>query len=200
MQGVPPRCVILAGPNGAGKTSLYGKLSLPGEFINADVVAREIDDQRPEAASIAAGRRVLSMLASTLLNRLDFTYETTLSSHQAINLMKEARRLHYRIGLIFVALVSPDLHVLRVASRVLKGGHSIPENIIRRRYDQSLQNLEPAIGLSDEVAVYDNSGPEGPELKIEINDHELVYRKLEAANPLDDRLATIVSSALRRQL
>lgn len=85
-----PICTILGGPNGSGKSSLYRALDLPGEFVNADLVARRIDPVDPEAASVAAGR--------------DFVYETTLSSNQAVGLMRRARETGYQVALVFVAL------------------------------------------------------------------------------------------------
>jgi len=36
--------------------------------------------------------------------------------------------------LVYFWLNSPDLAVERVRNRVIAGGHSIPENVIRRRY------------------------------------------------------------------
>jgi predicted ABC-type ATPase len=191
-----PRCVIISGPNGAGKTSLYSKVSLPGQFINADVIAKQLDRQNPETASLAAGRRALSMLAEALSRWLEFTYETTLSSHQAINLIRESRRLSYEIGLVFIALDTADLHVMRVKSRVLKGGHSVPEHIIRRRYDQSFRNLMIAIPLCDEVRIYDNSSPVGLVLKLAINNSKIESNALDMTKSLDARLAKIAWEAL----
>ncbi|MCI9635464.1 MAG: hypothetical protein HFG77_03550 [Hungatella sp.] len=51
---------------------------------------------------------------------------------------------------------SADLAVERVADRVKVGGHGIKEKDIRKRYESSLQNLQTAIQLCDEVYVYDN--------------------------------------------
>lgn len=47
----------------------------------------------------------------------------------------------YRFHLIFLWLPSADLAVARVAERVRRGGHDIPEATIRRRYATGLQNL-----------------------------------------------------------
>lgn len=41
--------------------------------------------------------------------------------------------------------------------RVKRGGHNVPIEDIRRRYERSLNNLSKAIELSDTVTVYDNS-------------------------------------------
>jgi predicted ABC-type ATPase len=49
--------------------------------------------------------------------------------------------------------------IARVAMRVRQGGHNIPEDIIRRRFEAGLQNLEQAYKAAvDDWAVYDNAG------------------------------------------
>lgn len=121
MSGSRPSCVILAGPNGGGKSTIYKNLNLPGVFVNADEVARTLDSANPEAISLQAGRQVLQTLQRLLEKRQDFVYETTLSSHQSVNLLRQVANAGYRTLVIFVALATPDLHVMRVAQRVSRG-------------------------------------------------------------------------------
>ena len=53
---------------------------------------------------------------------------------------------------------SPELAVYRVRRRVESGGHNIPEDVIRRRYERGRKNLlELYLPLSDTCIVYDNS-------------------------------------------
>ncbi|WP_293154076.1 MULTISPECIES: hypothetical protein [unclassified Microcoleus] len=53
---------------------------------------------------------------------------------------------------------SPELAVARVARRVASGGHSIPEDVIRRRYDRGRKNLLSLyLPLCDGWMVYDSS-------------------------------------------
>jgi predicted ABC-type ATPase len=110
-----PECAIIAGPNGAGKSSIFKRVSLPGQFINADDVARQLN---PEKASLEAGRTVTKTLDAVLTAGADFSYETTLSSHQSLRVIRRAKGSGYRILLIFVALYSATLHVKRVRQRV----------------------------------------------------------------------------------
>jgi predicted ABC-type ATPase len=55
-------------------------------------------------------------------------------------------------------LNSPELAIERVKQRVNAGGHDIPEETIRRRYQNGVRNFfalyQP---LADEWGVYDNS-------------------------------------------
>ncbi|MDD2324684.1 MAG: hypothetical protein PHW63_01535 [Alphaproteobacteria bacterium] len=48
--------------------------------------------------------------------------------------------------------------MLKVVSRVLQGGHNIPESTIRRRYAAGLTNLTKLfLPLVDKAVVYDNT-------------------------------------------
>ena len=55
-------------------------------------------------------------------------------------------------------LSSPELAMRRVAERVSKGGHDIPEEIIRRRYTAGINNLfKLFLPVVDYWAIFDNS-------------------------------------------
>jgi predicted ABC-type ATPase len=146
-----PVCTIIGGPNGSGKSTIYGRLAPPGRFLNADVIARGINPGRPEAAFISAGRQTLAELARVIGARETFVYETTLSSRQSAKLMLAAKQAGYEVGLVFVILNSADLNVERVAERVARGGHDIPEDVIRRRYETAIRRLPQAIGSKDKA-------------------------------------------------
>ncbi|MBP2549317.1 putative ABC-type ATPase [Neorhizobium galegae] len=188
--------MVLGGPNGAGKTSLYRRLQLPGQFVNADEVAKTIDAHRPESASLEAGRRVLDTIDRLLAGREDFAYETTLSSRQSVNLLRRAQKIGYRTLLVFIALESADLHVLRVAQRVRMGGHAIPEEAIRRRYEATFRNLGEVAGVCDAVSVYDNSSAEGYRLVLELAAGTIATNSLSRTRPFDSRIAACVAPAL----
>lgn len=191
-----PICTIIAGPNGAGKSTIYGLIDLPGEFINADDIARELNPDQPASASLPAGREVLRILDEKFLAKASFCYETTLSSHQAIRVIQKARLAGYHTQLLFVALASADLHVQRVRDRVMKGGHDIPEDTIRRRYDVSFENLTKAVPLCDEVAIFDNSSAAGPMACIELLFGRISRNSLSRDKPLDRRIAGSVAAGL----
>lgn len=70
------------------------------------------------------------------------------------------RGLDYRNYLYFVATESPDINVLRVANRVAKGGHPVPEDKIRERYFRSLDLLADAIPHTYRCFIFDNTGGE----------------------------------------
>jgi len=66
--------------------------------------------------------------------------------------------------LIYVGTTSSDINVARVNNRVLLGGHHVPEEDIRRRYERSLANLPLAVARADYSLVFDNSTRNGFQL------------------------------------
>ena len=87
-----------------------------------------------------------------------FTVETVMSHPSKLEFMRKAKEKGFRIYLYYVSTSSPEINVGRVAARVLKGGHNVPEEKIRSRYSKSLQQLHDAILLSDRAYIFDNSG------------------------------------------
>lgn len=59
---------------------------------------------------------------------------------------------------------SVEINIQRIRERVQKGGHDVPEEDQLRRFPRSFANLKVAVPLADEVALFDNSSPEGNRL------------------------------------
>ncbi|MEI9887307.1 MAG: AAA family ATPase [Rhizomicrobium sp.] len=158
--------IILGGPNGAGKTTtatalLPGKTGF-GEFVNADEIARVLAPDDVESAAISAGRLMIERMNALLAQDRSFAFETTCSGQGHIAFLRRAKQLGWRTFLLFVWLSSPELAIRRVALRVGRGGHHIPEELIVRRYWKGLANFrEGYLSVVDAAAVYDNSAGEG---------------------------------------
>lgn len=156
------KIVIIAGPNGAGKTT-FARQFLPNEadcsvFINADLIAAGLAPFSPEAAAIRAGRLMLEEITNLVRRGESFAFETTLSGLMYARLIQKWRGLGYRVRLIYLSLPNADLAVTRVAERVLQGGHSIPEAVIRRRFDAGWKNFNSRYKLLVNAwSLYDNS-------------------------------------------
>lgn len=56
-------------------------------------------------------------------------------------LLEQTHSFGYRIEIAFVFLDSADACVARVAERVRRGGHDVPEDDVRRRFTRSLRNF-----------------------------------------------------------
>lgn len=87
------------------------------------------------STEIQAGRAALVKIHEMIDTRQSFIFETTLSSNQSLRMMRAAKAAGFKVGLYYVALDSVETNVERVRQRVLKGGHDIPEENIRRRHD-----------------------------------------------------------------
>lgn len=140
-----PNLYIIAGCNGAGKTTASYTI-LPEmldckEFVNADSIAAGLSPFNPESVAIEAGRIMLGRINDLLLNGDDFAVETTLATKTYVGFIKKARIGGYKIKLIYFWLRSPEEAKSRVASRVLHGGHNIPQDVIERRYYKGIYNF-----------------------------------------------------------
>lgn len=60
---------------------------------------------------------------------------------------------------MYCGLNSPELHIQRVANRVSRGGHDIPEHRIRERWASSIDNMLGLVPKASEIHLYDNSLP-----------------------------------------
>lgn len=184
-----PNLYIIAGCNGAGKTTASFTV-LPEmlgcrEFVNADEIARGLSPFQPEKVAIEAGRIMLQRINELLKRQEDFALETTLATRSYVPTIKKAKENGYNVTLVYFWLDSPDLAIARVKRRVTEGGHSIPEEVIRRRYKKGIQNLfKLFIPICDYWILIDNSqkpyiivaeGQEDQELNIQ---NEEIWNKL----------------------
>lgn len=144
--------LIIGGINGAGKTTLREKFNIDTFIIDIDLLAKVNNADYREA--IKLGYKTINNYIEI---GMSFGQETTLTGHSIINTIKCAKRLNYRIKLIYVGLDSVDLAIQRVADRVTKGGHDIPIDYIKRRYSKSMQAVVDNIDLFDDIMFYDNS-------------------------------------------
>jgi predicted ABC-type ATPase len=157
------RVIIIAGPNGAGK-STFAQEFLPNEagcplFVNADLIAAGLSPFAPEVAALRAGRIMLAEINRHTKGRESFAFETTLAGKVYARLIPEWRAAGYRVHLVFLRLHDADLAVARVAVRVVQGGHSVAEDVIRRRFVQGWNNFQNVYrDLVDSWSLYDNSG------------------------------------------
>ncbi len=166
---------IIAGCNGAGKTTASYSI-LPDildckEFVNADEIAKGLSPFQPEKVAIDAGRIMLNRINDLLNSNVDFAFETTLSTKTYKNLIKRAQSNGYVVTLLFFWLNSIELAIERVQYRVISGGHNIPEEIIRRRYNAGIKNLASIfIPICDNWFIFDNS--EHPSILISEGNRE----------------------------
>ena len=134
-----PVIVALTGPNGAGKSTFYGAhLKASGlRFVNADVLARELDVDAYLAAQIAGALR-----EKLLEQRESFVFETVFSDpkNDKINFLRRAVEAGYHVILCFIGIADIATSENRVAMRVTQGGHDVPADKLAARFPRTLPN------------------------------------------------------------
>jgi len=163
-----PCIYVLAGTNGAGNSSVAGAMfrQSGADYFNPDEATGRILAANPgistAEANSAAWHEGKRLLEYAIAERLDFALETTLGGHTITALLQKALAAGIEVRIWFVGLSSPELHIARVRARVARGGHDIPEEKIRERYDQSRINLIELMPKVTELRVYDNSTEADP--------------------------------------
>lgn len=150
---------VLAGPNGAGKTTFAERVLVPVTqlpFINADEIAAahwpgEEEARAYEASQLAARERREAMRAQR-----SFITETVFSHPSKAELIEQAVAAGYLVTL-HVLLIPEPVAVARVAHRVNRGGHAVPQQKIRERYRRLWTLVARARGIAHRTVVYDNS-------------------------------------------
>jgi predicted ABC-type ATPase len=159
-----PACIyVLAGTNGAGKSSVGGAAirEKGADYFNPDEATQRIRSSNPDIsardANIAAWQEGKRLLEEAIAKRLVFAIETTLGGETITGLLLHALAEGLDVRTWYVALATPELHIARVRARVARGGHNIPEDKVRERYDRSRANLIRLLPHLTELRVYDNS-------------------------------------------
>ena len=205
-----PRLYIISGCNGSGKTTA-SYMMLPelldcSEYVNSDEFAKHLSPFAPESAYITASRLMLRKVNYLFDKREDFCIETTLATRSLLKMVRNAQEKGYYVTVLYFWLNSPDMAVERVAARVRAGGHDIPEETIRRRYNVGLSYLfHTYIPECDKWILADNSDPpfqiiaEGTKKGLLISDMEkynkirsLVSDPIQPVRPIENRAEEIV--------
>lgn len=156
---------LVVGPNGSGKTTFVEEFlarELPHyAYVNADEIAKVRWPDDParhayEAAEVAAETR-----AHLIASGRSFIAETVFSHASKLDLIRDAKTAGYQV-VLHVLLVPEELAVTRVAYRVRAGGHDVPEQKIRERYQRLWPLVVQAVSMADRSVVYDNSRLTGP--------------------------------------
>lgn len=147
-----PEVIVFAGPNGSGKSTITQMTKVGGEYINADDIKRTTLCTDLEAAVKA------EELRECMINdKKDFTFETVLSTDRNLLLLQKAKEQGYFVRGIYVLTSNVDINVARVQAREALGGHGVPEEKIRSRYDKALALIPRLVEICDILHIYDNT-------------------------------------------
>ena len=153
---------LFAGVNGAGKSTLYNSESLNNDIkntirINTDEIVREIGDWKNNSDQLKAAKIAINLRNECFLYGKSFNEETTLTGKTILKTIERAKELGYELQLFYVGVNSTEIAKERIKSRVEKGGHHIENDIVEKRYYESLKNLKEILLKFDKVYLYDNS-------------------------------------------
>jgi predicted ABC-type ATPase len=184
-----PVLLLIAGPNGSGKSTLVAsaagqsvlkQLGLnPADMLNADEQAAMLAGHGPVTPdiSLAAAIDIDTALDRAIGEGRPVAVETVLSSDKYVRRVDAASAKGYAVVMVYVCVADEDLNVARVRSRVMDGGHDVPEDRIRGRRQRSIDMLDHFIPKLDALYVFDNSFTEGGPV--------LIARKLSADTPVE---------------
>ena len=146
------KIIGLLGPNGSGKSTITQMAKVRGEYINADDIKRTTLCTELEAAVKAEELREYM-----IQSKKDFTFETVLSTERNLILLQRAKKQGYFVRGIYVLTANVDINVARVQAREALGGHGVPEEKIRSRYDKALALIPRLVEVCDVLHIYDNT-------------------------------------------
>lgn len=171
------RLDLVVGCDGAGKSTFVALTLaplLPGSpFVNADEIAKQRWPENPAAHSYAAAEIAAKTRSHLHTLGRSFIAETVFSHPSKLELIDEAHTHEYTVAL-HVVMIPEELAVQRVRYRVRAGGHDVPEDKIRRRYQRLWGLVARAVPRCDHATVYDNSASTGPRIVAQCTDGQLV--------------------------
>ena len=147
-----PEIIVFAGPNGSGKSTVTKMAKILQPYINADDIKRATDCTDLEAAQLAEEMREYVLSVGK-----NFTFETVMSTLRNIDLLRRARERGYFIRCIYVLTSDVNINIHRVMRRFASGGHDVPAEKIRERYDRALKLIPELLGVCDICHIYDNT-------------------------------------------
>ena len=146
---------VIGGINGVGKSSMSGLLSAESSELGIIIDTNKLN-LKYGGDRIKGGKEAVNTINKCLEMGLSFTQETTLSGLRTLKTIKRARELGYFIRLYYIGVSSCTESLERIANRVKKGGHDIPSEDVKRRYEKRFEDLDKVLPYCNEVKFFDN--------------------------------------------
>ena len=160
----PRQLWVLAGGNGAGKSTFYNLyLAKYGiKFVNADLIAKDLDSENPEGLSYHAATLAAKIREDLISQGVSFCFETVFSHESKIDFLAQAKANGYTIILVYIHLFDSSLNEARVKQRISEGGHGVPIEKIHSRIPRTMKLIRTALSIVDEARILDNSSKDDP--------------------------------------
>lgn len=147
---------IIGGVNGVGKSSFTGVLKEQstelGTIIDVDKITADLGGN-----ALAGGKAALMKIRECISKGVSFTQETTLSGYKTEATAKQVKELGYYVRLFYVALDTVEESLARIDNRVMRGGHDIPCDDVKRRFLGRWEAVAKVLPYCDEAEFYDNN-------------------------------------------
>ena len=169
-----PVLIVIAGPNGSGKTTVTEQILRhewmeDAVYINPDIVAQERFGDWNSAEAVKQSIAYCEELREECLReRKSLIFETVLSRRDKVDYIRRAKEAGFFVRLFFVCTESPTINAMRIAKRVMQGGHDVPITKIISRYKLSVANCIDVAKIVNRCYLYDNS--------VENNDARPLFR------------------------
>lgn len=146
---------IIGGVNGVGKSSFTGVLKERstdlGMIVDVDKITAELGGN-----ALAGGNAALRKISECIDKGISFTQETTLSGRKTEATAKQVKELGYHVRLFYIGLDTAEESLSRIANRVKRGGHDIPQDDVVRRFAGRWEAVSKVLPYCDEAEFYDN--------------------------------------------
>ena len=154
-----PLAIFLLGTNGSGKSTLRHYLDLSEISINIDpdLLNKAYSNKYPTNYQIEASKEAILQYDNAIKKGLNVCIESTLSGYGIIKRIKEAKLYGFYNIAYYIQLDNVELHLARIKQRVKEGGHDIADDLVRKRYINSQQNLINIKNYFDELFIINNS-------------------------------------------
>lgn len=210
-----PVLFVLAGVNGAGKSSVGGAAlrSQNLNYFNPDEAAsriRAVLGCSVSEANAHAWNEGKQLLEKAIRERTSHAFETTLGGRTIAHLIAEAAVAGFDVRMWFIGLATVEQHLARIRARVAAGGHDIPEEKVRERWNAARRNVISLMstGSLTELRLFDNSAERhstgglipAPPLVLHWDQGALVFPSPSAVEELEatpEWAKPIVAAALR---
>ena len=157
-----PVLTLIAGPDGAGK-STHSKELLADFGIEAFDFNKEFYtlwsefnfDPFFEQGVLARTQKLYTERRTVALQKKqNLAFETSYHTNEIHAVVEMCRSGRYHLELIFICLESSEIAIERVKDRVAKGGHSVDEITIKKRFEDGLDRLDASFHQFDLVSIY----------------------------------------------